>query len=106
MKQAEDALQEGDLSKARTQQREALDRLRDVARQIEQQQKASRGGRGQGEGRGEGRDSTSDEKVAIPENEGDSRRSELRRRVLDARRANTPDSFERSVERYYQEILR
>jgi hypothetical protein len=106
MKQAEDALQEGDLSKARTQQREALDRLRDVARQIEQQQKASRGGRGQGEGHGEGRDSTSDEKVAIPENEGDSRRSELRRRVLDARRANTPDSFERSVERYYQEILR
>jgi Domain of unknown function (DUF4175) len=106
MKEAENALEQGDLSRARTQQREALDRLREVARQIEQQQRATRGGRAKGEGRGEGRDNSSDEKVAIPDNEGDSRRSELRRRVLDARRANTPDSFERSVERYYQEILR
>ncbi|HEX5658686.1 MAG TPA: DUF4175 family protein [Polyangiales bacterium] len=106
MKDAQDALEQGELGKARTQQREALDRLRDVSRQIEQQQKASRGGRSQGEGRGEGRESTSDEKVAIPQNEGDSRRNELRRRVLDARRAGTPDTYERSVERYYQEILR
>ncbi len=106
MKQAEDALEQGDLSKARTQQREALDRLRDVSRQIEQQKQASRGGRAGGQGRPEGRDGQSDEKVAIPENDTDSRRSELRRRVLDARRATTPDSFERSVERYYQEILR
>lgn len=106
MKEAEDALQQGDLGKARRQQREALDRLRDVARQIDQQQRASRGGRSRGEGRSDGRETRSDEKVAIPENEGDSRRGELRRRVLDARRATTPESYERSVERYYQEILR
>jgi hypothetical protein len=105
MRAAESALEKGDLGKARSQQREALDRLRDVSQQLEQQAKASQGQPSQGEGEGSARND-GDEKVAIPGGEGDARRSELRRRVLDARRAPTPDSFERSVERYYQEILR
>jgi hypothetical protein len=106
MRSAENALDRGDLDKARSEQREALERLRETSEELEQQARASRGERGQGEregGSGEGRDS---EKVTIPQGAEDSRRSELRRRVLDARRAPTPDSFARSVERYYQEILR
>ena len=106
MRQAENALERGDLGKARQQQREALDRLRDVSQQLEQQARASQG---QSEQSREGEGSSgnrSDEKVTIPGGEGDARRGELRRRVLDARRAPTPDTFERSVERYYQEILR
>lgn len=105
MRSAENALERGDLGKARAEQREALDRLRDVSQQLDQQAQASQGKRGGSDGNG---NSSGDrnEKVAIPGGEGDSRRSELRRRVLDARRAPTPDSFERSVERYYQEILR
>lgn len=105
MKSAENALERGDLGKARAEQREALDRLRDVSQQLDQQAQASQGEGGKRDGNG---NSSGDraEKVAIPGGEGDSRRSELRRRVLDARRAPTPDSFERSVERYYQEILR
>ena len=105
MKAAENALERGDLGKARAQQREALDRLRDVSQQLEQQAQASRGESGRREGEGPAQNNR-DEKVSIPGGEGDARRSELRRRVLDARRAATPDSFERSVERYYQEILR
>jgi hypothetical protein len=105
MRSAESALERGDLGKARAEQREALDRLRDVSQQLDQQAQASQGERGRSDGNGNSSGDRS-EKVAIPGGEGDSRRSELRRRVLDARRAPTPDSFERSVERYYQEILR
>jgi hypothetical protein len=47
-----------------------------------------------------------DERVTIPESGQDARRKELRRRVLDARRAEPPGSFAGAVERYYQEILR
>ncbi|MDB4990329.1 MAG: hypothetical protein JWN04_5507 [Myxococcaceae bacterium] len=105
MRAAENALERGDLGKARAQQREALERLRDVSQQLDQQAQASQGKEGKREGEGSARNNP-DEKVTIPGGEGDTRRSELRRRVLDARRAPTPDSFERSVERYYQEILR
>jgi hypothetical protein len=105
MRSAENALERGELGKARAEQREALDRLRDVSQQLDQQAQASQGERGKSEGNGSP-SGEHNEKVAIPGGEGDSRRSELRRRVLDARRAPTPDSFERSVERYYQEILR
>ncbi|MDB4974039.1 MAG: domain protein putative component of TonB system [Myxococcaceae bacterium] len=106
MRAAENALEHGDLGKARAQQREALERLRDVSQQLEQQAKASQGEPGKDEGSEGSARNSADEKVTIPGGEGDTRRSELRRRVLDARRAPTPDSFERSVERYYQEILR
>jgi hypothetical protein len=105
MRAAESALERGDLPRARQEQREALERLRDVSQQLEQQQQASQGERGGREGEGSAQNER-DEKVTIPGGEGDSRRSELRRRVLDARRAPTPDTYERSVERYYQEILR
>jgi hypothetical protein len=104
MRSAESALERGELERARSQQREALDRLREVSDDLAQQEQASKGEGPAREGDGDGQ--RSEDKVAIPEGGSDARRGELRRRVLDARRAPTPDSYERSVERYYQEILR
>lgn len=106
MRAAENALERGDLEKSRADQRDALDRLRETSQELERQARASSGDDGPRDGKGQAREGRDDEKVLIPEGATDTRRSELRRRVLDARRAETPASFERSVERYYQEILR
>jgi hypothetical protein len=104
MRQAADALENGDARGAQANQREALERLGELDEELARQQRASKpGGPGQEDGGEQGR---SNEKVAIPEQGDEARRAELRRRVLDARRAEPPDSFMRSVERYYQEILR
>ncbi|MET0342822.1 MAG: DUF4175 family protein [Polyangiales bacterium] len=107
MRAAEKALEKGDIQRAKSAQRDALDRLRETSEELEQQAQASQGKRGKKRGGQEGeRGGQDDDKVVIPESGEDSRRSALRRRVLDARRAATPDAFGRSVERYYQEILR
>ncbi|MFT3922691.1 MAG: DUF4175 family protein [Myxococcales bacterium] len=104
MKNAAEALERGDVREAQAGQREALERLGEINEDLSRQERASRQGDSGEEGGGES--GSSNEKVAIPEQGDDARRAELRRRVLDARRAQPPDSFMRSVERYYQEILR
>jgi hypothetical protein len=106
MRAAENALERGDLPRAKAAQREALDRLRETSEELEQQAKAGNGKGGGQRGQDGQRGGHDPDKVVIPESGEDSRRSTLRRRVLDARRATTPDAFGRSVERYYQEILR
>lgn len=104
MRNAAEALEKGDVREAQNGQREALERLAEINDDLSRQERASRQGEAGREDGGEG--GTNGEKVAIPQQGDDARRAELRRRVLDARRAQPPDSFMRSVERYYQEILR
>ena len=104
MKKAASALEKGDVREAEAHQRDAVERLSELNEQLERQSKAGKGKPREGEG-GEA-PGDRDERVAIPENGQDVRRKELRRRVLDARRADPPGAFERAVERYYQEILR
>lgn len=104
MKKAASALEKGNVREAEAHQRDAVERLNELNEQLERQSKA---GRPEGEaGEREGNGNDQDERVAIPQNGTDARRKELRRRVLDARRADPPSSFERAVDRYYQEILR
>jgi hypothetical protein len=104
MQKAADALEKGEVSEAQAHQRDALQQLGEMGDELQRSQRAS-GRRGQQEGEG-GQRMASDERVTIPEGGDDPRRADLRRRVLDARRARTPDSFSRAVDRYYQEILR
>jgi hypothetical protein len=104
MRNAAEALERGDVREAQADQREALERLGELNDELSRQQQASQQGESGEEGGGQR--NGSNEKVAIPEQGDELRRAELRRRVLDARRAEPPDSFMRSVERYYQEILR
>lgn len=104
MKKAAAALEKGDVREAEAHQRDAVERLSELNEQLERQSKAGRGKPGEAAGGNTAGDR--DQRVAIPENGEDARRKELRRRVLDARRADPPGSFERAVERYYQEILR
>ncbi len=103
MRNAAEAMERGDVREAQSGQREALEKLAELNEELSRQERAGRGG---GRGQEGGSERGSNEKVAIPEQGDDARRAELRRRVLDARRADAPDSFARSVERYYQEILR
>jgi hypothetical protein len=104
MKRAADALDEGDVREAEAHQRDALDQLGELNEELSRSQKASsRGKRREGDS---GEHMQSDERVAIPTDGNDPRRKDLRRRVLDARRARTPTPYSRAVDRYYQEILR
>lgn len=105
MERAEDALQQEKLSEAATHQREALDRLSRLSEQLQRQNQAARGQR-RGRRDGNGRHMKSDERMAIPDQGVDPRRAALRRRLLDARRARTPEGYRQRVERYYEEILR
>jgi len=104
MKKAASALEKGDVREAEAHQRDAVERLSELNEQLERQSKVGKGKPNEGGG---GQDpGDRDERVAIPENGLDVRRKDLRRRVLDARRADPPGTYERAVERYYQEILR
>jgi hypothetical protein len=105
MKKAADALEQGEVSEAQAHQRDALQQLGEMGDELERSQRASGGRGGQSEGEG-GQRMAGDERVTIPQDSNDPRRADLRRRVLDARRARTPNSFSRAVDRYYQEILR
>jgi hypothetical protein len=104
MKKAASALEKGDVREAEAHQRDAVERLNELNEQLDRQSQAGKSQRGEGERDGSGVDQ--DERVAIPQSGQDVRRKELRRRVLDARRADPPRAFERAVDRYYQEILR
>ncbi len=104
MKKASSALEQGDVREAEAHQREALERLNELNEQMERQSKAGKPRPSEGEG--EGGSNNQDERVAIPKDSQDARRKDLRRRVLDARRAEPPRAYERAVDRYYQEILR
>ncbi len=106
MQRAAQAMEKGESGEAQAHQRDALDRLEELNEELSREQRATGEGRAAGEGQGEGETGQGDERVAIPEGGEDSRRKDLRRRVLDARRAKAPDSFADSIERYYQEILR
>jgi hypothetical protein len=105
MKKAASALEKGNVREAEAHQRDAVERLNELNEQLERQSQAGRPESGEG-GEREGAGSDQDERVAIPQNGQDARRKELRRRVLDARRADPPSAFQRAVDRYYQEILR
>jgi hypothetical protein len=105
MQRAADALEEGDVREAEAHQRDALDQLGELNEELSRSQKASSRGKHSREGDG-GEHMSSDEHVTIPTNGDDPRRRDLRRRVLDARRARTPTPYSRAVDRYYQEILR
>jgi hypothetical protein len=103
MESAAEAMQSGDPSEAQAHQRDALDRLGELEDELSREQMAlgDRPGSGERDGRAGG-----DDKVDIPTSSENARRADLRRRVLDARRARAPESFSDAVERYYQEILR
>jgi hypothetical protein len=104
MKKAASALERGDVREAEAHQRDAVERLAELNEQMERQSKAGKPRSSEMEGSSSPGDQ--EERVTIPESGQDVRRKDLRRRVLDARRAEPPDSFARAVERYYQEILR
>jgi hypothetical protein len=104
MKKAASALEQADVREAEAHQRDALERLSELNEQMERQSKAGKSRSAESEGEGGSNDQ--DERVAIPKDGQDARRKDLRRRVLDARRAGPPRAYERAVDRYYQEILR
>ncbi len=106
MQRAAQAMEQGESGEAQAHQRDALDRLEELNQELSREQQATGEGRSAGTGENDGESGMGDERVAIPQGGEDTRRKDLRRRVLDARRAKAPDSFSETVERYYQEILR
>lgn len=103
MREAADALEEGQVDQAAQEQRAAAERLQKTAQQLAKKQGAAMGGGGQRSG-GEG--ARADAPVRIP-GEGDWKGpTELRRKLLDAMHEASPTGFEAAIERYYEELLR
>jgi hypothetical protein len=105
MRGAAEAMEQGDSRETQGHQRDALDRLTELSERLREEQEALGGQARASDGEGDGRQ-RDEEKVTIPGQSDDPRRTDLRRRVLDARRARSPESYEKAIERYYQEILR
>jgi hypothetical protein len=107
MRSAAGALERGELREAEAHQRDALEKLNEVDNQLQREAQAQQApGKGNGGPGSDGDRMAGDERVVIPTEGDDARRNELRRRVLDARRAEPPSRYAKAVERYYQEILR
>ncbi len=103
MRQAEQALDEGEVDEAAQEQREASERLQKAAQAIARKQQGASGGGGD-EGGAQG--ARAEAPVRIP-GEGDWKGpTELRRKLLDAMHEASPSGFESAVERYYEELLR
>jgi hypothetical protein len=107
MRSAANALEQGELREAEAHQRDALEKLGELDIQLQREAEAQQApGKPGGRSATEGQRMAGDERVVIPTEGDDARRNELRRRVLDARRAEPPARYAKAVERYYQEILR
>jgi hypothetical protein len=103
MREAQRALEDGEVEEAAQEQRAAAERLQKTAQQLAKKQGAAMGGGGERAG-GEG--TRAEAPVRIP-GEGDWKGpTELRRKLLDAMHEASPSGFEAAVERYYEELLR
>lgn len=115
MRDAAQQLAQRDPNRGYSQQREALEQLRQFQDQLRQQQQQQQGQGGRGRmplplamrrgGRGEGQQS-SREKVEIPDEDQFQAPKEFRRDLLEAMKQGAPDRYREQVKRYYEELVK
>ena len=111
MRDAAQQLAQRDPGRGYSQQREAMEQLKQFQDQLKQQQGRGRGGiplpmasMAQRQGRGDG--TSSREKVEIPDEEQYQAPKEFRRDLLEAMKQGAPDKYKEQVKRYYEELVK
>jgi hypothetical protein len=82
-------------------QREALERLEQAQKQLQQQMKSKSGGQQEGVGQQESR-----KKVAIPDAEDHRAPEAFREELLKAMKERAPERFKGAIEKYYEELVK
>jgi len=119
MKEAKSSLGKGNAPSALGQERAALDKLRQLQRELEKMGEQGKGGKsggvplpfGQrpsgGGGREDGgQDPRSHEKVEIPKPEQYKAPAEFREDILEAAKQGTVETYKDAVRRYYEELVK
>jgi DNA repair exonuclease SbcCD ATPase subunit len=115
MRDAAQQLAQRDPNRGYSQQREALEQLRQFQDQLrQQQQQQQQGGRGgmplplsmRPGGRGNNGQQTSREKVEIPDEDQFQAPKEFRKDLLEAMKQGAPDRYKEQVKRYYEELVK
>lgn len=101
MREASEQLQSEAPGEAGRYQREALDRLQQAQKSLEQKMKGQPGGQQEGVGTDASR-----KKVAIPEAEDYRAPEAFRQELLKAMKERAPERFKGAIERYYEELVR
>jgi hypothetical protein len=104
MQKAQRALERGQPDEANREQQQASDRLQRLSKQLAEEQRGGRGGKGKREG--EYGDLNRNAPVHIPGAEEWKGPIELRRKLLDAMQESAPAEYEAAIKRYYQELMR
>jgi hypothetical protein len=104
MQKAQRALERGQPDEANREQQQASDRLQRLSKQLAEEQRVGRGGKGKREG--EYGDLNRNAPVHIPGAEEWKGPIELRRKLLDAMQESAPAEYEAAIKRYYQELMR
>lgn len=112
MQRAEQALAKGDADEASRAQEEAADQLRQLEQSMAQKGQGKPGGEGPPRGKGQERAEregeggrNSEGPVRIPGADEFKGPVEMRRRVLDAMREESPNGFQSALQRYYEGLL-
>lgn len=117
MNEAKQSMGQGDAPSALNQERNALDKLRQLRQELEKMGNEGQGGGGgvplpfgqapSGGGDGDGgRDPRSTEKVEIPKPEQYKAPSEFREDILEAAKQGTVEQYKDAVRRYYEELVK
>jgi hypothetical protein len=101
MREASEQLQSEAPGEAGRHQREALDRLQQAQKTLQQKMKGQPGGQQEGVGMDESR-----KKVAIPEAEDYRAPEAFRQELLKAMKERAPERFKGAIERYYEELVK
>lgn len=101
MREASEQLQSEAPGEAGRHQREALDRLQQAQKSLQQKMKSQPGGQQEGVGMDESR-----KKVAIPEAEDYRAPEAFRQELLKAMKERAPERFKGAIERYYEELVK
>ena len=101
MDRAAKSLREGKVVDASRAQSDALDDLRRLRQRLEESQSQSESSSG-----GEGGDGKSNDRVEIPGPGQSPRGLDVRRRLVDGMKTQSPRGYEDAAERYYKDLLR
>jgi len=107
MRQAQRALERGNVDDANREQKQASDQLQKLSQALSEQQRGGASRRGaHSSSQQAASGATPSTRVHIPGTEEWKSPTELRRRLLDAMQESSPAGYEAAIKRYYQELMR
>ena len=106
MEQAGQRLKGREPGKGYSEQQGALEALKGIQQQMQQQGSSGKKRMPNPLGRRRGGNSTEHEKVVIPDDDPSRAPRELRKDVMDAMKQGAPERYKEQVKRYYEELVK